>query len=251
MPKSRQTSPEEEAESIAPLHTKGLNRKEKQFALTTAFKELPATLDYSAKIRHLAKRQKTSPNTVLQQGERYSWRSIHEQQVAEAEAAEATARKAGVFVVLEPVTPVPPAAFLQELRSFTRDALAVSQNVTLVTNRLIALVVMQIDCHIPSTEMWDTLAWLTLDLHTKRLKSYIETAKGYAAPGQIASLLAALDFKSSLPPESQDGQRFATVSDLQKMLSEEASNLLPTAASVAAAFDHYQDIPDISVKSNF
>jgi hypothetical protein len=106
------------------------------------------------------------------------------------------------------------------------------------------LVIHQIQAHIAATVVWDPYAWLTLDLLHKRLKSYIEPAKGFIVPGQIASLLTALDFKNSLPPEDPAGRSFATVADLQRLLAEEARNLLPTADSLAASFDAYE-LPEI------
>jgi hypothetical protein len=240
---SKQTSL---GDSIKPLYLNGLNRAEKKAALCQYFQSLPHTMEYTEKLTRLALAQNVPRNTVTQQASRYGFRLWHEELSAKAEATEVTDRQTGVLTVLQPVAPLAPAAFLGELRSFTRAALAVSNDFTLVTRKLVSLVIQQIDYHVAHTTEWDSYAWQQLDALHARLRRYLEPAKGFIAPGQIASLLTALDFKNSLPPEDQTGQQWATIADLQKMISEEANNLLPTANSLASALDSYQDLPDIA-----
>lgn len=234
------------ADSVKPLYLNGLNRAEKKAALCAYFQSLPHTMDYAEKLTRLALAQNVSRNTVTQQANRYQFRPWHEELAAKAEAAEATDRQVGVLTVLQPIAPLAPAAFLIELRSFTRAALAVSNDFTLVTRKLVALVIQQIDHHVATTAEWDNYAWITLDTLHQRLRRYLEPAKGFIQPGAISSLLTALDFKASLPPEDPAGRSFATIADLQQLLAS-ATHLLPTPETIETAFAAYEaELPDIA-----
>ena len=241
------------ATGVAPekkLNISGLTRKEKRYVITKAFKQYGSSLTYNEKINALATRLQMAPNAVRLMGKRWAWNELE----LEAQAVPAaTATGAAQVTVLAPAAadldrPFSTTDFVNGLKIFARTAIEAGNLFSSVTFKLIELYANRIESKIAECPEPDSYTLNELDWLYSRLSFYMNKAKAFTTPSAVASLLGSIRFGDHIPPPLDGVDQGVTINKLQQTLLEMGVVSNPQSDAIARAFDHYPDIPDISVK---